>query len=137
MDLNARVDVNFARVDVNFQTVSDLILLQFFLHFDISQHQGPTYTPYKISAKYTKPFWRNGLKCQVRHKFFKGRCKFSNGHCDLIMLQIFFILISINIKVLLMLHTKFQPNIPSCSGENGNFISFAMFSNGILNSRQD
>ena len=62
--------------------------------------------------------------------FFKGQVKFSNGQCDLIRLQIFFILISINIKVLLIFHTKFQPNIPSRSGENGNFISFASFSNG-------
>ena len=30
----------------------------------------------------------------------------------------------------LILHTKFQPNIPSCSGENDDFISFAIFSNG-------
>ena len=29
-----------------------------------------------------------------------------------------------------MLRTKFQPNIPSCSGQNDNFISFAIFSNG-------
>ena len=36
----------------------------------------------------------------------------------------------ININVLLILHTKFQPNIPSASGENGDFISFAAFSNG-------
>ena len=43
--------------------------------------------------------------------------KFSNGHCDLILLQIFFILISINTKVPLILHTKFQPNIPSHFGE--------------------
>ena len=42
----------------------------------------------------------------------------------------FFILISINIKVLLILHTLFQLNIPSRSGENGNFNSFAIFSNG-------
>ena len=42
----------------------------------------------------------------------------------------FFILIPINIKVPLILHTKFQPNIPSRSGENDNFISFAIFSNG-------
>ena len=55
--------------------------------------------------------------------------KFSNGHCDHILLQIFFILISINI-ILLILYTKFPPNIPSCSRENGNFISFAIFSNG-------
>ena len=43
--------------------------------------------------------------------------KFSNGHCDLILRQIFLILISINFKVLLTLHTKFQPNIPTHSGE--------------------
>ena len=59
-----------------------------------------------------------------------GRRKFSNGHCDLIPLQIFIILISINSKILLRLHTKFQPNIPSHSGENGDFNSFAIFSNG-------
>ena len=53
MDLNARVNINFARVDVHFQTVT----------------------------------------------------------------VTFFILISINIKVLLKLHTKFQPNIPSHFGE--------------------
>ena len=35
-----------------------------------------------------------------------------------------------NIKVLLILHTKFQPNIHSHSGENGDFIGFAIFSNG-------
>ena len=65
-----------------------------------------------------------------RRKIFYDRRKFSNGHCDLIPLQLFFILIPINIKVLLLLHTKFQPNIPSHSGENGDFNSFAIFSNG-------
>ena len=35
-----------------------------------------------------------------------------------------------NIKVLLILHTKFQPNILSRSGENGDFNSFAILSNG-------
>ena len=64
-----------------------------------------------------------------RRKFFSGRRKFSNSHFDLIPLQIFFILISINIKVLLIFHTKFQPNMPSRSGENGDFNSFAIFSN--------
>ena len=54
MDLNARVDVNFARVDINFQTVTVIF---------------------------------------------------------------FFILIPINIKVLLILHTKFHPNIPRHFGE--------------------
>ena len=62
--------------------------------------------------------------------FFKGRRKFNNyGYRDLIPLQIFIILIPINIKVLLILHTKFQPNILSRSGENGDFNSFAIFSN--------
>ena len=42
----------FFRVVVNFQTA----IVIFFFH--ISQHQDPTYTPYKISAKYTQPFWR-------------------------------------------------------------------------------
>ena len=45
-------------------------------------------------------------------------------------LQIFITLISINIKVPLILNTKFQPNISSHSGENDDFISFAIFSNG-------
>ena len=65
-------------------------------------------------------------------QIFGGRRKFSNGNCDLITLYIFFILISITVKVLhvLILHVKFQPNILSRSGENGNFISFAIFSNG-------
>ena len=58
-----------------------------------------------------------------------GRRKVSNGHCDLILLQFYFHF-DINIKVLLMLHTKFQPNIPSRFGENGDFNSFAIFSNG-------
>ena len=50
MDLNARVDINFAGVDVNFQMVNSVIN---FFHFNTNQHQGPTNTPYKISAKYT------------------------------------------------------------------------------------
>ena len=57
-----------------------------------------------------------------------GRRKFSNGLCDLIPQQIFFVLISINTKVLLILHAKFQPNIPSHYGENGD--SFTIFING-------
>ena len=49
---------------------------------------------------------------------------------SLIPLQILMILISININVLLILQTKFQLNLPSCSGENGYFNSFVTFSNG-------
>ena len=69
VDVNfARVDVNFARVDVNFQT--DTVTVRYiFFHFHISLNQGPTYTPYKISVKYTLPFWRNGLKCQSQCNF--------------------------------------------------------------------
>ena len=59
MDLNARVNINFARVDVNYQMVT------------------VNYVCYKF----------------------------------------FFILILINIMVLLILHTKFQPNIPSHFGK--------------------
>ena len=44
--------------------------------------------------------------------------------------RLFFILISFNIKVILILHTKFQPNTLSCSGENADFIGFAIFSIG-------
>ena len=55
---------------------------------------------------------------------------FSNGHGDLIPLQIFFSLITINFKILLILHAKFKLNMPCCSGENGAFNSFAIFSNG-------
>ena len=70
--------------------------------------------------------------------FFKGRRKFSNSHCDLNPLQISFILISFQIKVLLILHTKFQPKIPSCSGDNGDFNSFLyLVTAAILNSRPD
>ena len=52
MDLNARVDVNFATVDMNFQAITVTFCLQLFFYFHTNQHQGPTNTPYKISAKY-------------------------------------------------------------------------------------
>ena len=57
------------------------------------------------------------LTTRVDVNIFRVDVNFSNGHCALIPLQIFFILIKIDIKVLLMLHTKFQPNIPSHFGE--------------------
>ena len=52
------------------------------------------------------------------------------SHFDLILLQFFFRLISLNIKVQLILYTKFQSNTntPSHSEENADFIGFAMFS---------
>ena len=72
MDLNARVDVNFASVDVNFQMFTVALFSYNFFHCDTYQHLGPTNTPNKISAKYTQPVWRNGLKCRGRRKFFSG-----------------------------------------------------------------
>ena len=56
------------------------------------------------------------------------------GHCDLILLHFAtnsaIILIILKTKVPLMLHTKFQPNIWSHSGEKVDFIGFAVFSIG-------
>ena len=71
MDLNAWVDVNFAKLMYILKWSLWPNFVIFFFHFDISQHQDPTFIQYKISAKYTKPFWRNGLKYQGRHKFFR------------------------------------------------------------------
>ena len=71
-------------------------------------------------------------------KFFQGQRRFSNGHCDLIPLHIFLILISINIKVLLILHIKFQPNKPSRSGKMVILIVLLfLVMAAILNSRPD
>ena len=39
------------------------------------------------------------------------------GHCDLIFQPFFFNLINLKSKVPLMLHTKYQPDIPCHSGE--------------------
>ena len=67
MDLNARVYLNIVRVDVNFQTSLRPVV---FLHVDIVQHQGPTYTPYKISAKNTKRKFSNITATCFRCRFF-------------------------------------------------------------------
>ena len=56
------------------------------------------------------------FNARVNVKFARVDVKFLNGHCDLIVI-FFFILIPINIKVLLTIHPKFQPNIPSHFGE--------------------
>ena len=53
-----------------------------------------------------------------------------NVNYDLIPLQIFFILIFLNNKFPLVIHAKFQPNIPSRSGEKVYFIGVAIFSTG-------
>ena len=41
--------------------------------------------------------------------------------------RIFFILKSLNTNVPIILHTKFQPNIPCHSGENVDFIGLAIY----------
>ena len=51
------------------------------------------------------------------------------GHCDLILLYIFFILIILKIKVQLMLYIKFQPNISCGSGGKVDFLALSIFSN--------
>ena len=59
MDTDVWVDANIFQGRGKFSNGHcDLIPLQIFFYFHISQHQDPTYTSYKISAKYTKPFWR-------------------------------------------------------------------------------
>ena len=59
-------------------------------------------------------------------KFCWGWRKFSNSHCDLIQLHIFFILISLNIEVLLIVHRKFPPK----TEEKVDFHGFTIFSIG-------
>ena len=48
----------------------------------------------------------------------------------LLQIILFFILITTNIKVLLIIHTKFQSNIPTRSGKNADFISLVIYSIG-------
>ena len=65
---------------------------------------------------------------------------FSNGHCVLILLPIFIISIPINITVLLILHTKFQTNIPSQFGEmdlNSRVAIIFLWSHKFLNGHCD
>ena len=58
------------------------------------------------------------LKARVNVNFARVDIYFQNGHCDLINSAIdFFILISVNTKIPVILHTKFQANIPSHSGK--------------------
>ena len=56
------------------------------------------------------------LKARVDVKFARVDVNFQKNK-DIILLQIFFILISLSTKVSLIIHTKFQPNIPSHSVE--------------------
>ena len=50
------------------------------------------------------------------------------GHCELILQPIFFNLKILKSKVPVMLHTKYQPNIPCHSGVKVDLIGFAVFS---------
>ena len=52
------------------------------------------------------------------------------GHCDLIPQQIFLAFIFLNIKVRLMIGTKFQPNILSRSEEKVDFIGCVIYGSG-------
>ena len=70
------------------------------------------------------------LNARIDVNFVKVNVNISNGHFDLILIQIIFIFISFNIKVLLVFHTKCQPNTPSHFGTNADFIGFASFSIG-------
>ena len=54
------------------------------------------------------------------------------GHCDLILLYIFFILIILKIKVQLMLYIKFQPNISRGSVEKVDFSDLANFATAAI-----
>ena len=60
MDLNTRVDVNFARVDVT-------ICYNFFFHFDTNQHQGPTNTQKKKKKQQKKK--KNNKKNKQKKTF--------------------------------------------------------------------
>ena len=70
------------------------------------------------------------LNAWVDVNSFRVDANFQTAIVTYFRFRFFFFLKSIIIKVLLILHTKFQPNIPSRSGENGDFISFVIFSNG-------
>ena len=91
-----------------------------FFHFDINQHECPTNTPYKISAKYTH-FGERDLNAWVDVNFVRVDVNFQTAIVTKVRYTFFFILILINIEVLLILHTKFQPKILSRSGEKGDF----------------
>ena len=96
-----------------------------FFYFDTSPHVLQTIFQPNIPSY----FGEMDLNARVYVTFY-GRRKFSNGHRDLIPLQIFFTWISFSMKVLLILHIKIQLNIPRCSGENADLINFAICSNG-------
>ena len=61
--------------------------------------------------------WFLGINHLNELKCYAGQGKWRKGHCDLIPLQIVFILIFLNTKVQLIMHAKFRSNIPSGSEE--------------------
>ena len=55
------------------------------------------------------------------------------GHCDLILLHIFFcIFIVLQIKIPLMFYAKFQPNIPIDSGQEVDFSCLSILSSAAF-----
>ena len=59
------MDVNFAMVMEFSNGHSDLIVLKFLFYFNISQHQGPTYTPYEFQPKIPSHFGEMDLNARV------------------------------------------------------------------------
>ena len=113
MDLNARVNGNFARVDVNFQTVTVTLFYyqSFFILISINiKVLLILHTKYQPNIH--SRFGEMVLNALVDVIFY-GRRKFSNDHCDLIPLQIFLYFNIIQHQGLTNIHTKFQPNILS------------------------
>ena len=70
------------------------------------------------------------LNARVDVNVFRVNVNFQTFTVILFRYSVYFILISINSTVVLIFHTKFQPNIPCRSGKNDYFISFAIFNNG-------
>ena len=98
-------------------------------YFEIAQYLSQAYTPYTFQANI-----RNHSR--VMDSNHRVVVYFARVDINLqtITLTIFcnrfffFILISLNTKVPQILHIKFHPYILSRSGENADFIGFAIFS---------
>ena len=131
MDLKARVDVNFARVDVNLQTVTvTQFCYNFFFILIPSNIKVLLILHTKFQPNIPSHFGEMDLNVRVVVNSFRVNVNLQTTIVTQFRHRFFFILLSVNIKVLLILYTKFQPNIPNHSGENDDFISFAICING-------
>ena len=93
MDLNARVDVNFARADVYFSDRHfDLILLTSFFRFNTNRHQGPTNTPYKFQPNISSHVGKIDLNARVDVIIFKVDVNFQMDIVTLFRYSCFFYL---------------------------------------------